>query len=170
MTAEDDAALEAEQQVLPDRVHGVESATVEDARDAGRQSTRVRAPGFDALSDEDPKARGGAMDRVAFGHAVSVPDARLLAYASPRGAAARRRRRRREPRWYSLHVRSAPADHLATACRAGDPVRSRSRRHEAARGAPVSRSPRRRPGARADARARSWTRRSPRRADRPPCS
>jgi hypothetical protein len=78
MATEDDAALEAQEEVLADGVHGFEAASVDDPGDAGREASRVRALGLDTLSDENLEALRDAMDRVAFGHGTTRAPARAL--------------------------------------------------------------------------------------------
>lgn len=52
MAAENQAALEAQEEVLADRFDALEHASVEDARDTGGLPARVRALGFDPISHE----------------------------------------------------------------------------------------------------------------------
>jgi hypothetical protein len=52
MAAEDDAALEVEQEVLADGLDTLQDAAVDGAGDARRLPARVRALGLDPLPDE----------------------------------------------------------------------------------------------------------------------
>jgi hypothetical protein len=68
VAAEHDAALEAEQEVLPDRLDRLEHAAVDDASNARRLSARVRALRLDAFPDERLEPARGALERIAFRH------------------------------------------------------------------------------------------------------
>ena len=63
-----DAALEAEEQVLPDRLDALEPAPVDRLRDAGDEPARMRGRRRQAEPDERVEPRCGAMEGVAFGH------------------------------------------------------------------------------------------------------
>ena len=72
MTAEDEVALEADQQVLADRVDRLEQTPVEPLGKPLAGSSRVRRLHLHALTDEHLQPRGGPVERVGFGHAGSV--------------------------------------------------------------------------------------------------
>jgi hypothetical protein len=60
VAANDDASLEPEQEVLPDRLHALEHTTVDGLRYFRRQALRVRALGLDPLPDERLEERRDA--------------------------------------------------------------------------------------------------------------
>ncbi len=72
MAAEDETALEVEQQVLADRLDSLEQAAVEPFRESLHLGLRVRSLDLDALSDEHLQAARRAVDRIALGHASSM--------------------------------------------------------------------------------------------------
>ena len=72
MAAEDETALEVEQQVLADRLYSLEQAPVEPLRESLDLGLRVRSLDLDMLSDEHLKAARRAVDRIALGHASSM--------------------------------------------------------------------------------------------------
>ena len=78
VAAQHDAALEAQQQVLADRLDGLEPQPVHALGDAGDRGARMRRLGLDPLPDERLETSGGAVQRIALGHASSVaPPLRL---------------------------------------------------------------------------------------------
>jgi hypothetical protein len=72
VAAQDDAALEAEQEVLPDRLDRLEPPPVEALRDAGEPAARMRRRDLEPLADEYLEPPRRPVERVAFGHAASV--------------------------------------------------------------------------------------------------
>ena len=76
MAAHDDAAVEAEEEVLADRLDALEHAPVDLPRDAGHLRARMRRLDLEPLADEHLEPLRGAHERVAFGHDVNVDDAR----------------------------------------------------------------------------------------------
>ena len=72
MTADDDAALEAQQEVLANRFDGLEPQPVHAVGDARDGRPRVRRLGLDALPDQRLETAGRAVQRIALGHAASV--------------------------------------------------------------------------------------------------
>jgi hypothetical protein len=66
--AEHDATVEAEDQVLADRLDRLEHAAVDPLCDPAGPSPRVRRLGGDPLADQHLEASGGTVDRVPFGH------------------------------------------------------------------------------------------------------
>ena len=66
--AEDDAALEAQHQVLPDRLDRLEPPPVELLGDVRRLRARVRRLDLERLADERLKPRRRAVERVALRH------------------------------------------------------------------------------------------------------
>jgi hypothetical protein len=72
VAAQDEAALEVEQQVLADRLDSLEETAVEPLRESLDLGLRVRGLDLDALADEHLQAPRGAVDRIALGHASSM--------------------------------------------------------------------------------------------------
>ena len=68
MAPHGDVALEAQQEVLADRLDGLEHATVDRPRDTGQQPARIRRRGLDALADQHLEPGGSAMECVALRH------------------------------------------------------------------------------------------------------
>jgi hypothetical protein len=62
VAADGHVALEPQQEVLADGVHGLEHATVDRARDVRHLPAGIRRRGLDALADEGPEPRGCAME------------------------------------------------------------------------------------------------------------
>src|SRR5262249_26773128 len=67
MRAEDDAAVEAQDEVLADRLDSLEPAAVEDGRVDRGLRARMRGLDLELLTHEHLKPACGAMERVAFG-------------------------------------------------------------------------------------------------------
>ena len=65
MTADDDAALEAQQEVLANRFDGLEPQPVHAVGDARDGRPRVRRLGLDALPDQRLETAGRAVQRIA---------------------------------------------------------------------------------------------------------
>lgn len=82
MAAQDETVLEAEKQVLADRLHSEQAAAVEPARDPGQARARMRRLDLESLADEGLEPLGHAMDRVALGHKVKRMHQRLRAAAA----------------------------------------------------------------------------------------
>jgi hypothetical protein len=97
VAAQHDAALEAQQEVLPDRLHGLEAEPVHALRHTRDRGARMGRLGLDALPDERLETAGGAVERIALGHAPSVAPARRLrhAHGRPMSAVGLNSRRRR---------------------------------------------------------------------------
>ena len=72
VAAQDEPALEAQQQVLADRLDRLEPAAVEPLGEALRRRARMRRLDLDPLADEHLQSRGGAVQGVTFGHANSL--------------------------------------------------------------------------------------------------
>jgi hypothetical protein len=70
--AEHEAALETEDEVLADRLHGLEPAAVELLRRDRRPRTRVRRLDLEPLPHEGLEPARGAVDRVPLGHLATV--------------------------------------------------------------------------------------------------
>src|SRR4051812_49139806 len=83
VAAEDEPALEAQQEVLADGLHAFEPLAVEPWRELLHGRPRVRRLDLELLTDEDLQPPSGTMQRVAFGHAGRVC-ARHLQERSPR--------------------------------------------------------------------------------------
>ena len=102
VAAQDDASLEAEQEVLADRLDGVEPPPVQLFGQVLQRCARVRRLDLDALADEDLQPARRAVEGVAFRHgrarrvrggmrrasASSIAPARRRARAALAGAAA----------------------------------------------------------------------------------
>ncbi len=69
MTAQDEAAVEVEQEVLAHRFHPLEPAAVEPRSEPFHRGARMRGLDLDALADEDLQPTGRPMQRIAFRHA-----------------------------------------------------------------------------------------------------
>jgi len=69
MAPEDEAALEAEEEVLPDRLDPVEPPAVEALGQALHRGAGMRRLDFDALADERLQPLGRAVERISFRHA-----------------------------------------------------------------------------------------------------
>jgi hypothetical protein len=69
MAAEDEATLEAEEEVLPDRLDPVEPPAVESLGQALHSGAGMRRLDFDALAHERLQPPGRAVERIPFGHA-----------------------------------------------------------------------------------------------------
>jgi hypothetical protein len=87
MAAEDEAALEVEQQVLADRLDSLEPAAVQPFRESLDLGLRVRGLHLDTLADEDLQSTRGAVDRIALGHASSMSSRARAAVAGAVAAA-----------------------------------------------------------------------------------
>jgi len=59
---DDHVTLEAQEQVLPDRVHRLEQAAVDGRRDTGHSAARIRALGLQALAHENVEPAGDAVE------------------------------------------------------------------------------------------------------------
>jgi len=70
--AEDDPALEAEDEVLADRIDRLEPAPAKVGEVDRGPGARVRRFDLEALPDEWLQSSRGAVERVAFGHGASV--------------------------------------------------------------------------------------------------
>jgi hypothetical protein len=69
MAAEDETALEPKEEVLPDRLHPVESPAVEPFGKTFHRRSRMRRLDFDVLTHERLEPPGRAMERIPFRHA-----------------------------------------------------------------------------------------------------
>ena len=72
MAAQDEPALETEQEVLAHGLDAEKPTAVETLRDAGHSRARVWRLHLEPLADKGLERAGSAMERVAFGHAPSV--------------------------------------------------------------------------------------------------
>jgi hypothetical protein len=70
MAAQDEAAIETEEEVLPDSLHPVEPPAVEPLGQAFDRRARMRRLDLDALADEHLQPPGSAMKRIPFRHAA----------------------------------------------------------------------------------------------------
>jgi hypothetical protein len=68
VTAHDQAAVEAEEQVLPDRFDRLQHPAVDLRSDPGGLCTRVRGLDLEPLPDERLEAPGRAVECVPLGH------------------------------------------------------------------------------------------------------
>jgi hypothetical protein len=68
VATQDEASLEAQQQILPPRLDALEDAAVELLCDPDRSRTRVARLHGDASTDEDLEACSRAVQGIAFGH------------------------------------------------------------------------------------------------------
>ena len=71
MAAQDDVALEGEQQVLADRLDGEQAPAVEPLGDLPDLGAWVRSLDLDPFADERLQAAGGPVKCIAFGHRVA---------------------------------------------------------------------------------------------------
>jgi hypothetical protein len=91
MAAQDDAAFEAQKQVLARRLDRFEAPPVEPRRELLDRCARMRSLDLDPLADEQLQPLGRTSERVAFGHscqASAVQAPRKLRSASAGAAAA----------------------------------------------------------------------------------
>ena len=72
VAAQDEPALELEQQVLPDRLDALEPAAVEPGREPQRLGARVRRLDLEPLTDERLQPRRRSVEAVSLGHAGRV--------------------------------------------------------------------------------------------------
>ena len=72
VAAQHEPALEAQQHVLPDRLHRLEAATAEPVREALRRRARMWRFHLHPLAGEHLQLQRRAMDRVTFRHATRV--------------------------------------------------------------------------------------------------
>ena len=72
VAAQDEPVLEAEQEVLPDRLHAVEPLSVETLGQPSPGGPWVGRLHLHPLADEHPQAHGGAVQGVALGHGRRV--------------------------------------------------------------------------------------------------
>jgi hypothetical protein len=79
VAADDDPAVEGEQQVLPHRPDGLEDAAVDSRRDPGRLRARVRRLRLHPLPHEHLEALGRTAEGVTLGHALRVAALRVAA-------------------------------------------------------------------------------------------
>ena len=68
VTAQDQSALEVEQEVLADRLHPVEPPAVEALGEPLHRGARMRRLDLDPLADENLQPPGRAMERISFRH------------------------------------------------------------------------------------------------------
>ena len=68
VAADDEPALEAKQQVLPDGLDRLEHAPVHGLGNTRRLSTRIRRRRLEPLTDERLQAPGGAVERITLWH------------------------------------------------------------------------------------------------------
>ena len=68
VAAQDVSAGEAEEEVLPDRLHRFEHGAVQPLGDPLRRRARMRRLDADRLADEHLQPAGGEMERIALGH------------------------------------------------------------------------------------------------------
>jgi len=72
VASDDELALEAQQQVLADRLHSLEHAAVDPFRDPRRLRAWVRRLHFEPLTHEHLQLLSGASKRIALGHDPSL--------------------------------------------------------------------------------------------------
>ena len=82
VAADDEAALEAEQQVLPDRLDALESAAVEARGKLLYGGARMGSLDFDLLPHQYLQAARGTVKSVPFGHAAKGMSRRVRAAAA----------------------------------------------------------------------------------------
>jgi hypothetical protein len=70
MAAQDEPALEAEQEVLANGLDAFQAPAVELLGDTGRPRPWIRAFDLDRLADEHLEASSGAMEGITLGHAL----------------------------------------------------------------------------------------------------
>src|ERR1700760_498697 len=70
MAAQDEAAVEVEQEVLADCFHPLEPTAVEPPGEPLPRGARMRRLDLDALADQNLQPTGRAMERISFRHAV----------------------------------------------------------------------------------------------------
>jgi hypothetical protein len=68
MASHDDVALEAEEEMLADRLDALEDAPVDGPSDAGHNAAWIRALRLDPLADEDLEPARDPVEAVAFRH------------------------------------------------------------------------------------------------------
>jgi hypothetical protein len=68
VAAEDESALETQQQVLPDRLDALQQAAVEPLRDLLRRSPRIRRLDLQPFAHERLQAQRGTMEGIALWH------------------------------------------------------------------------------------------------------
>ena len=68
VAAQDEAAVEAEEEVLPDRLHPLEPPAVEPLGEPLHRGARVRGLDLDSLADENLQPLRRAVERIAFRH------------------------------------------------------------------------------------------------------
>jgi hypothetical protein len=73
VAADDDAAVEVQEQVLANGLDALEHPPVDGSGDSGHTAARIRALGTQALACKNLQAFGDAVERVTLGHARSVP-------------------------------------------------------------------------------------------------
>jgi hypothetical protein len=69
MAAQDEAAVEVEQDVLADRFHPLEPTAVEPRSETFHRGARMRRLDLDALTHQDLQPAGRAVEGISFGHA-----------------------------------------------------------------------------------------------------
>jgi hypothetical protein len=69
MAAKNEAALEAEEEVLPDRLHRFEPTPVEPFRQPLHRGARMRRLDLESLADKRLQPAGRTMERIPFRHA-----------------------------------------------------------------------------------------------------
>ena len=72
VAAQDEPALEPQQEVLADRLDGLEPPAVEAVCDPRQRRARVRRLHSHPLADESLQTPGGAVEGVSFWHGFSV--------------------------------------------------------------------------------------------------
>src|SRR6266508_1467556 len=72
MAAEDEAVLEAQEQVFPDRLDTEQLPSVEPLRHPGYPRARMRRLDLEPFADQNLESAGRAMKSVPFGHGSSV--------------------------------------------------------------------------------------------------
>ncbi len=77
--AQDDPALETQEQVLAVGRHRLEDPAVDPLGDPLRLRARVRRLGRDAFADQHLQASRGTVDRVPFGHGATVTAGTVVA-------------------------------------------------------------------------------------------
>ena len=71
VAAQDEAVLEAQDQVLANRFDPEQRVAVEPVGDSGEPGARMRRLDVELLADEDLQVARGAVKGVAFGHTVA---------------------------------------------------------------------------------------------------
>jgi hypothetical protein len=84
MAPHDDCSLEAQHEVLPDRLDLLEPAAVDGPSYAGDEPARVRALRLDALPDEHLQLPRDPVERISLGHVPQPSSAPASSASAPK--------------------------------------------------------------------------------------